>query len=400
MKILWACPVFLHPTTKGGQIRTLETLRQLHRWHEIHFVALDSADNREGIERASEYCSHVYPVKHRAPAKTSPVFFMQFARGAFSPIPLAVSRFASATMRALIEDLEHRVGFDHVVCDFLATAPNIPSIERAVLFQHNVETTIWERRESTATNPLHQIVYTVQRQRMFAYERDICQRARRVIAVSEEDAKRMRSLFGVARVSDVPTGVDIEHFTPTANARTNCDLVFVGSMDWMPNVDGMLYFISEVLPLVRREIPDCSVAIVGRTPGREILEAAARDPLITVTGTVPDTRPYLWGSAVSIVPLRIGGGTRLKIYEAMAAKTPVVSTTIGAEGLPLESGRHIHLADDPHTFAARCVELLRDPDARQRMADEAWSLVKANFSWEQAARRFEQALRKSIAPAV
>lgn len=400
MKILWACPLFLHPTTKGGQIRTLETLRQLHRWHEIHFVALDSSDNREGIERASEYCSQVYPVKHRVPSKTSPAFVLQFARGAFSPVPLAVSRFASSDMRALIADLERRIGFDHIVCDFLAAAPNIPAIERAVLFQHNVETTIWERRESTATNPLHQIVYTNQRKRMFAYERDICQRARHVIAVSEEDAKRMRSLFGVTRVSDVPTGVDVAHFAPPAAAQTKHDLVFVGSMDWMPNVDGMLYFISDVLPLIRRELPDCRVAIVGRTPGNEILDAAARDPLITVTGTVPDTRPYLWESAVSIVPLRIGGGTRLKIYEAMAAKVPVVSTTVGAEGLPLESGRHIELADDAHEFAARCIELLRDTAARRRMADAAWSLVQANFSWEQAARRFEHALTKSAAAAV
>lgn len=400
MKILWACPLFLHPTTKGGQIRTLETLRQLHRWHEVHFVALDSADNREGIERAGEYCSHVYPVKHRVPSKTSPAFVLQFTRGAFSSVPLAVSRFASPAMRDLIADLERRIGFDHIVCDFLAAAPNIPAIERAVLFQHNVETTIWERRESTATNPLHQLVYSVQRQRMFAYERDICQRARHVVAVSEEDARRMRSLFGVTRVSDVPTGVNIEHFAPPANAQTKHDLVFVGSMDWMPNVDGMLYFISDVLPLIRRELAECRVAIVGRTPGKDILDAAARDPLITVTGTVPDTRPYLWESAVSIVPLRIGGGTRLKIYEAMAAKVPVVSTTVGAEGLPLESGRHVELADDAHEFAARCIELLRDTSARKRMADAAWSLVKANFSWEQAARRFEDALTKSAAAAI
>jgi polysaccharide biosynthesis protein PslH len=324
----------------------------------------------------------------------------QFLRNAFSPVPLAVKRFESAGMRALIADLIEREGFDHIVCDFLAAAPNIPCLDRAVLFQHNVETTIWERRERTASNPIHRAVYASQRRRMFEYEQAVCRQSRHVIAVSEEDANRMRSMFGISHVSHVPTGVDIEYFSPPADRAVRSDLVFVGSMDWAPNVDGMLYFISEVLPLIRRERPDCTLSIVGRTPGKEIVEAAARDPLITVTGTVPDIRPYFWESAVSIVPLRIGGGTRLKIFEAMAAKSPVVSTTVGAEGLPLTNGRHLFIADDAPAFARRCVELLGDAGARHTMAEQAWELVRANFSWEQAARRFEQELTRSIGAAV
>jgi polysaccharide biosynthesis protein PslH len=399
MKILWACPLFLHPTTKGGQIRTLEMLRQLHRWNEVHFVALDSTGNTEGIERSAEYSSRVYPVKHTVPSKTSPAFVAQFARYAFSPVPLAVQRFASAAMRGLVADLVERERFDHIVCDFLAAAPNVPCLDRAVLFQHNVETTIWQRREDTATNPLHRAVYSVQRRRMFEYERSVCRTARHVVAVSEEDAERMRNMFGLAHVSHVPTGVDLDYFAPPGESPARYDLVFVGSMDWAPNVDGMLYFISEVLPLIRRERPECRVAIVGRTPAKEIVEAGTRDPLITVTGTVPDIRPYFWESAVSIVPLRIGGGTRLKIFEAMAAKIPVVSTTVGAEGLPLKDGRHLFIADDAGTFAARCLDLLRNADARRAMAGEAWDLVRANFSWEQVARLFEHELTRSVGAA-
>jgi polysaccharide biosynthesis protein PslH len=399
MKILWACPLFLHPTTKGGQIRTLEMLRQLHRWNEVHFVALDSANNIEGIERSGEYCSRVYPVKHKVPAKTSPAFAAQFARYALSPVPLAVQRFASAAMRRRVAELVERERYDHIVCDFLAAAPNVPCLERAVLFQHNVETTIWQRREDTASNPLHRAVYRVQRRRMFEYERGVCRTVKHVVAVSAEDAARMRTMFGVEHVSHIPTGVDLDYFAPAAESPLRYDLVFVGSMDWAPNVDGMLYFIAEVLPLIRRERPECRVAIVGRTPGKEIVEAGARDPWITVTGTVPDIRPYFWESAVSIVPLRIGGGTRLKIFEAVAAKIPVVSTTVGAEGLPLDNGRHLFIADDAGTFAARCLELLRDRDARQRMAGEAWELVRSNFSWEQVARLFERELTGSAGAA-
>src|SRR5579875_510585 len=138
--------------------------------------------------------------------------------------------------------------------------------------------------------------------------------------------------------------------------------------------------------------PDCSLAIVGRTPPPAIAELAQRDPSIHITGTVPDIRPYLWNSAVSIVPLRIAGGTRLKIYEAMAARIPVVSTTIGAEGLAIQPPDDIRIADTPRDFADRCLELLSDSEARKRVAGAAWEMVNANFSWERVSRCFEQIL--------
>ena len=168
------------------------------------------------------------------------------------------------------------------------------------------------------------------------------------------------------------------------------DLVFVGSMDWLPNVDGVLYFVRDILPLIRRQRPDTTLAIVGRTPPPKIAQLAAEDSRIQVTGTVADIRPYLWTSAVSIVPLRIGGGTRLKIYEAMAARIPVVSTTIGAEGLSVNPPQDIRIADTPDRFAAHCLELLGSPETRARLSRAAWQMVNSNFSWEHVARCFEK----------
>jgi glycosyltransferase involved in cell wall biosynthesis len=216
--------------------------------------------------------------------------------------------------------------------------------------------------------------------------------------VSKTDADEMRRLFGVTRVTEIPTGVNIEYFQPLVEGPSGvgADLVFVGSMDWLPNVDGVLYFAREVLPLIRRKRPDCSVAIVGRTPPPKINELAAQDKYIQVTGTVPDIRPYLWGSAVSIVPLRIGGGTRLKIYEAMAAKIPVVSTTVGAEGLTVNPPDDIRIGDTPEEFAAQCLELLADAEARRRVATAAWEMVNANFSWDHVSRCFERVMEKFV----
>ena len=160
----------------------------------------------------------------------------------------------------------------------------------------------------------------------------------------------------------------------------------------MPNIDGVKFFTAEVLPLIRKQLPQAKLAVVGRTPPPEIKRLGEADPNIVVTGTVPDIRPYLWGSMVSVVPLRIGSGTRLKIYESMAAKTAVVSTTIGAEGLIYDDGRNIAIADSPESFAARTVELIQNDGRRAEMAQLAFDMVSERFSWEQVTREFEAVL--------
>lgn len=395
MKVLWVNTNFMHPTTKGGQIRTLEMLRHLHRWHEIHYVAIADPAQPEGPARAYEYSTKSYPFPYRIPQKPSPAFLWQLAAGIFSPTPLAVSRFHPPGMGAFLEKLIRRERFDRAVVDHLAPTAYFPDLPHAVFFQHNVETVIWQRHVEHASGPLRRWYFQLQARRMFEFERRVSLAAGHIVAVSPADATEMRKLFGVTRVSAIPTGVNLEYFeppNPRPVATEAAGLVFVGSMDWLPNVDGILYFVREILPLIRRRRPDCSLAIVGRTPPPEITELAARDPRIRVTGTVPDIRPYLWSSAVSIVPLRIGGGTRLKIYEAMAARIPVVSTSIGAEGLTVHPPDDIRMADRPQDFADGCLELLSNDEERRRVATTAWEMVCANFSWERVSRCFEEIL--------
>jgi glycosyltransferase involved in cell wall biosynthesis len=412
MKILWVKTDFLHPTTRGGQIRTLEMLRRLNARHEIHYVALDDGKNEEGVRRASEYCSRAYPIPHRVVGKSSPAFAWQLAGGLFARLPVALSRYRSAGMRRTVGRLRAAEKFDLVVCDFLAPAPNLARLEECVLFQHNVETLIWERHWQTAADPARRLYFRLQAGKMLAYERQVCRRVARVVAVSEADAELMRARFGVSKVAAVPTGVDVDYFTPpgagTPAARV-ADLVFVGSMDWLPNIDAINYMLREIVPLIRRRRPATSMAIVGRNPAPEILALARRvpsgrgplgEPGIQVTGTVPDVRPYLWGSLVSVVPLRIGGGTRLKIYESMAARVPVVATSVGAEGLECRHPDQIRLADTPEGFAEACLELLDHAEERERIGAAAQELVASRFSWEQVARCFEQAVGAPDVPQV
>ncbi len=392
MKILWVNTNFMHPTTKGGQIRTLEMLRHLHSRHEIHYVAIENPAHPEGPQRSNEYSTRSYPFQYKVLDKSSPGFFAQLVKGVFSPVPVAVSRFNPPGMSEFLEKLIQREGFDKAVVDHLAPTAYFPRLEQAVFFQHNVETVIWRRHVEHASDPIRRLYFHMQAGRMYEYERRVSRASGHIVAVSAIDADQMRKLFDVTRVSEIPTGVNIEYFTPQVTVEPTTDLVFIGSMDWLPNVDGMLYFVREILPIIRRSRPETSLAIVGRTPPPEIVELGKQDSLIRITGTVPDIRPYVWNSKLSVVPLRIGGGTRLKIYESMAARVPVVSTTIGAEGLEINPPDDIRLADTPEAFAAQCLELLTDNATRHRIADAAWNMVAAHFSWDSVSRCFENIL--------
>jgi glycosyltransferase involved in cell wall biosynthesis len=392
MKILWVKSDFLHPTTKGGHIRTLETLKRLHQRNEIHYVALDLPEQRGGVERSSEYCSKAYPIPHSVPARNTAGYFLQAFAGLFSSMPVSVSRYQSDAMQRQVETLQRTGKFDAIVCDFLFPAVNIPDLGSCVLFQHNVEAMIWKRHAETAASTLRRAYFGGQYDRMLRFEGEVCRAVKSIIAVSDVDAATMRSTYAVSRIAAVPTGVDIDYFSPEGEQKRTADLVFLGSMDWMPNIDGVEWFVNEILPLIRKKHPECSLAIVGRTPDAGIQQLAQKDNRIRITGTVPDVRPYLWEAAVSIVPLRIGGGTRLKIYEAMAAKIPVVSTTVGAEGLDVCDGENIYIADLPAAFADRCLELLEDKERRCRMAQTAFEMIASRYSWEVVSQKFEALL--------
>jgi len=391
VKILWVKTDFLHPTTRGGQIRTLETIKRLHARHEVHYVAYDNPAQPEGLQRAHEYCTHVYPLTLDVPPRRSLKFGGQLLANLFSPLPLSITRYFSPAMRDQIAKLVNTISFDSMVCDFLTPAPNFPDMSKVVLFQHNVETMIWRRHVEQSPDPLRKRYFQMQADRMFNCERDMCRAAGRVIAVSPQDAVMMKKMFDVESLS-VPTGVDLDYFRRPADAAQKADLVSVGSMDWLPNSDGVNYFVSEVMQLVWQQKPDCTLAIVGRAPAPDVLALAQKDSRITVTGTVPDVRPWMWGASVAVVPLRIGGGTRLKIYEAMAAGTPTVSTTIGAEGLDVTHPGNIRLADTSETFANECLTLLTNPEQREAVAAAALHLVTSRYSWDAVTNDFEKLL--------
>lgn len=398
MHILWLKTELLHPLDKGGRIRTYHTLRVLNRRHRVTYLTLDDGSGApDARERAQEYCSELVTVPFHTSRKRSPAFYSELCYNLFSPLPYAVWKYRSPGFRAACAQIERDADVDVVVCDFLAPAVNLPPQRRrpVVLFQHNVEADIWRRQWRVATNAVTRAYLREQWRRMVNFERLTCQNVDHVVAVSETDSECMRREYGVGTVSTVPTGVDTDYFQPAATpSRSPGTLVFTGSMDWHPNEDGIRFFIDQIFPDIRQACPDATVTIVGRNPTRALLRLASdEDCHTTVTGRVPDIRPFLEQAAVVIVPLRIGGGTRLKIFEAMAMRCPVVSTSVGAEGLPVEHGTHLLVADSPREFANACIQLLHDSEMARGLGDRAAEYVHSNYSWDVAALRFADICR-------
>jgi sugar transferase (PEP-CTERM/EpsH1 system associated) len=404
MKILWLKTELLHPVDKGGKIRTYQMLKQLKRDHFITYLTLcDPDDPPQAFEQATEYCHRLTPLAHRASQKFSPGFYYELGLNLGSPLPYAIQRYRSAAMQQAIEKELRQFNYDVVVCDFLTPSVNLPQAlsAPAVLFQHNVEAIIWERHYQNEMNKLKKAYFFNQWRKMHNYERKACQRFDSVVAVSDVDRDRMRNEFAVERVYDIPTGVDTAYFTPAQSAPNPYELVFTGSMDWLPNEDAIVYFSEEILPLIAAEIPDISLTVVGRNPTDRLLALADANPRINITGRVDDVRPYIDSAAAYVVPLRIGGGTRLKIYEAMAMAKPVVSTTVGAEGLAVRNGQDLLLADAPLAFAQAVVAVLQEKDFAQRLGQAAREVVCEQFGWQRTASAFaqicERVQRKALA---
>jgi sugar transferase (PEP-CTERM/EpsH1 system associated) len=390
MRILWIKTELLHPVDKGGRIRTYQMLRSLAKRHHVTYLCLDdgtAAPNARAL--ASEYCNQLEIVQFNPPAKGGLRFVFDLVVNLFSPLPYAVARYQSTELRARISELAHNA--ELVVCDFLMPSVNVPEdlTSRKVLFQHNVESMIWERHVTVPQHPIRKIYMRQQWRKMQRFESRMCHFFDHVVAVSNDDARIMNERYQIGSVSAVPTGVDIAFFAHRlAPSHERNELVFVGSMDWMPNEDGIRWFAECVFPQVRLRVPNAQLTVVGRSPPASVRRLANREAGIYVVGTVPDVRPYWERAAVSIVPLRIGGGTRLKIFEAMAMGIPIVSTSVGAEGLPVVNGDHLLIADSPEMQTAAIVSLLTDREAARRMAERALGYVAANCSWDAVAEQF------------
>jgi glycosyltransferase involved in cell wall biosynthesis len=236
----------------------------------------------------------------------------------------------------------------------------------------------------------------LQARKFAAFERQAFRRADRVVTVTEADAALVRDRFGARDVDVVDNGIDRAFFESVTPARDPSEILFLGSLDWRPNLDALALLLDRIFPAVRALEPSARLTIVGRTPPLALERRVAETEGATLIANVPDVRPYLGRAGVLAVPLRIGGGSRLKILEALATGMPVVSTTVGAEGLELKHGEDLDIVDDPDAFATRLVETIRSPQRAQAMAARGRHFVLERYDWDALANLLERSWERCV----
>ncbi|MBI4951908.1 MAG: glycosyltransferase [Myxococcales bacterium] len=393
MRILWIKIGGLWPVDRGGRRRSFETVRALAERHAVTVATTHVAEDEVAGLRGALPGSEVLSWPWQIPKHGSAGFALALGRSWASELPVDIWRCVVPELRREVAERLRRGACDVCVVDFLAAAPNVSlrSAGPLVLFSHNVEHQIWRRLAKVETRLARRALLEVEWRKMRRYEDRVVGAVARTIAVSEADRAMLASRVPGASVCAVPTGVDLSYFRSEGASEAPGSIVFVGAMDWYPNEDAVLHFAAEILPRVQRAVPDATLTVVGRNPSARL---RALGPAVRVTGTVDDVRPHLGAASVVVVPLRVGGGTRLKIFEALAMQKAVVSTAIGAEGLPLRTGEHFVCADEPAAFADAVVALLRDPGRRTALGVAGRGLVETRFGWAAVARAFERELEE------
>jgi glycosyltransferase involved in cell wall biosynthesis len=391
-RLAFVSPSFLFPNDTGGRIRTTNTLRGL-KGGAFDITLLSPASSVQRSDWATQLhdvCDHFVDW---VPTPMRPRW--QRAVDLWGDLPVNVASDRTATGLEAVRNTLGDGHFDIAVFDFVHAAVLRPAGPHAasVCFTHNVEAEIFGRHAAQVSNPLMRKIWTSQHAKMLKYEQEALRRFDAVVAVSERDATFFRDRYGLTQVSTISTGVDLDFFAwsepPPLAAERPPTIVFTGSMDWDANLDGIRHFLAEAWPLVKAERPDVRFVIVGRRPPAWLVEQVKALPGVSCTGFVDDVRPHVYAAHVFVIPLRVGGGTRIKAFEAMAMGCPVVSTAIGIEGLDVVPGEHFLLCDEPAAQARGILDLIGTPALRKQLSEQARQRVEHRFGHRVAAKEFE-----------
>jgi glycosyltransferase involved in cell wall biosynthesis len=388
------------PLTSGKRIRTFNLLARLARRYRVTVLCHRNPDRVEALDAEDAFRDlgvGTVVVDRAVPTKSGAGFYARLAKNLLSPLPYSVATHASPELAAAVRDFarDNAVGVWH--CEWTPYAQVLRDALGAELAEarwtvmaHNVESLIWQRYTEAEPKPVKRWYVRKQWRKFERFERWAYTAATRAVAVSHDDARLMRERFGVERAEVVENGVDVDYFRPQRDVdRGPAKLLFLGSLDWRPNLDAVRLLLDTIFPAVRAKVPHATLSLVGRRPPEWLTARAARTSGVRVFPDVPDVRPFLATCGMLVVPLRIGGGSRLKILEALATGTPVVSTRVGAEGLQLAPGREIVVTDSPAEMPAAILEAILRPDEAQEIAEHGRRKVLARYSWVRLADQLD-----------
>jgi len=385
------------PATDGGTIRSSQILKALAARYDIDLAAyLPPEYDLSKLDQTRRYCREVRTVPLPAGFANRPV---NAARSVCSLQPVNYLRYHIRPMRDALRALSAESRYDVIFFCNAHTTAHVDLFARGgfkILDTQNNDASIMRRWAERRRNPALQAFAFWQARLIERYLRAVLPRMDLTLTVSEKEEAELRAFAPGARFLTVENGVDLDYFAYSENGmdtpREAERLLYTGDMCWMPNVDACDYFMREILPLVRAERPQARLTLGGRKPPPALLEIAARAGGVEATGYVEDLRPHFRRATAFVVPLRIGGGTRLKILEAMAMKIPVISTSRGCEGLAVRDGEHLLIRDDPASFARAVLDLLDDSALRARLSRNARAFVETSHAWSIVLRKLLDAL--------
>jgi hypothetical protein len=397
MKILFLALEPPYPANDGGRIRTFNILKQAARRHAVTLLTSADPTGYPGAQEVlRDSCDEfiILPPPLLSQRKWTAKIGNLKRR-----YPVALDKHNSVEFRRKIKSVTSNTVFDLVHVDQIYLAQYIDILRDlpAVLTHHNAEVLaqrreLWRRKDRFRP---YWWLYWLEYLRWIRYETEISRQFNALVAVSELEADYFKSRAPNVPTFVVPNGVDTEYFKPAHQPSKSTALLFAGRMDYAPNIDAMTWFCRKILPNLQQSNPDITLTIVGRDPTSSVRKLAEM-PGVSVTGTVPNVRPYYNDAALFIVPLRQGGGTRLKILEAMAMQMPIVSTKIGMEGLQLHPGQDILLADTANEFVSQLEHLIADPSRRDQLGKMARQTVLERYDWQVIAEEQEIAYQAAI----
>lgn len=394
MRILFIVPNVPYPLDNGGRIRVYKLIESLaKRGHEIDLLAFNRSESGpENAEALREICQNVHVIPLLERQRFSNKRKSQL-RSLFQRTPYQYATLYSERMQEVLNNIVQQRDYDIIQFEFSQMGYHeLPDYSNCILDQHNVEAELLYRTFTAESSLVRKLFSYVEWRKFHRDEIRNTQKFPICLTTSARDAEMLRGKAPEPEYDVIPNGVDCAFFSDDGREAVpdKNTIIFTGTIDYHPNLDGLKYFLSEVFPLIEEKLPDVKFYIVGRSPPALIQAYGDSSDNIIVTGGVEDMRPYFDRAGVVVVPLRIGGGTRLKILEAMAMSKPVVSTSIGAEGIDTTPGTDIILADDPAAFAKSVIELLADEEQQYSMGQAGRHLVEAKYDWHSIAGQLEQ----------
>jgi glycosyltransferase involved in cell wall biosynthesis len=386
MKTLVVAPYSPYPVVFGGAIRLYHFLKMFAEISEVSVVAWDTwGDDGSAKAHLETFCKRAVLVPG-SPLKTQPKWLLQ-ARGLAGTKTFQYYSFYTRQFQAEIDRLLRADRYDNIIIDQSQMSyygANQPGALK-ILDQHNIEYELLERRVPVQTNPLKKAALAVEARRYRKYELEVSEQFDLVFTTSERERDKLRKVLRRPLIESLPNSIDTDFLALRAQAPAANEITFVGTTHVDANRDGIIYFMEQIFPLIERRVPDVRFTIVGGKPPAEIREFGRR-PNVEVTGFVDDMRPYMARAKALVVPLRSGGGTRLKILEGLSMGVPTVSTTLGAEGIDVVDGTHLLIADTPQLFADRVVALLQDAALGERLRLPGRQLAVERYSWRAVGR--------------